>query len=75
MGRARGLEAVRQVKAMAGAPTVVAMALFALPAHVEAQGVTTSTLTGRVTDESGAPLSNVEVVITNTSTGEPSPTV
>ncbi|HEU5210785.1 MAG TPA: TonB-dependent receptor [Longimicrobiales bacterium] len=48
---------------------VVATALFALPASVEAQGVTTSTLTGRVTDESGAPLSNVEVVITNTSTG------
>lgn len=43
--------------------------LFAMPSSVEAQGVTTSTLTGRVTDESGAPLSNVEIVITNTSTG------
>ncbi|MGH7446817.1 MAG: TonB-dependent receptor [Longimicrobiales bacterium] len=34
-----------------------------------AQGVTTSTLTGRVTGQDGAPLANVQVVITNVSTG------
>ena len=37
--------------------------------HLNAQGVTTSTLTGRVTSQEGAPLNNVEVVITNVSTG------
>ena len=45
-------------------------ALFALvPTIAQGQGVTTSTLTGRVTDQNGAPLNNVEVVITNVATG------
>ncbi|HEX6306720.1 MAG TPA: TonB-dependent receptor [Longimicrobiales bacterium] len=45
-------------------------ALCALaPATAYAQGVTTSTLTGRVTNEGGASLANVEIVITNVSTG------
>ena len=45
-------------------------AFFALiPAAAQGQGLTTSTLTGRVTDDNGAPLNNVEIAITNTSTG------
>ena len=48
----------------------VVTALCAMtPARADAQGVTTSTLTGRVTGQDGVPLANVEVVITNVSTG------
>lgn len=49
---------------------VLGTALCALvPANVQAQGITTSTLTGRVTDQDGAPLGNVEIAITNVATG------
>lgn len=48
---------------------VVTALCAAMPTRADAQGVTTSTLTGRVTGEDGAPLANVEVVITNLSTG------
>lgn len=42
---------------------------FLAPRLAEAQGVTTSTLSGRVTDEGGMPLSDVQVVVTNPQTG------
>ncbi|MGQ0712572.1 MAG: TonB-dependent receptor [Gemmatimonadaceae bacterium] len=39
------------------------------PARAHAQGVTTSTLTGQVTDTAGTPLSDVQVSVSNASTG------
>ncbi|MDX1748251.1 MAG: carboxypeptidase-like regulatory domain-containing protein, partial [Halobacteriales archaeon] len=38
-------------------------------ADLSAQGVTTATVVGEVTDEEGTPLGGAEVVITNTATG------
>lgn len=43
--------------------------LFFAPAIALGQGVTTSVLTGRITDASGAPLADVQVIVTNPSTG------
>ncbi|MGH7477389.1 MAG: TonB-dependent receptor [Longimicrobiales bacterium] len=45
------------------------VSLLAGSSELHAQGVTTATLTGRVTDEAGAPLGSVEILITNVPTG------
>jgi hypothetical protein len=39
------------------------------PEAVLSQGVTTSAITGRVTDEIGQPISGIQIVVTNVSTG------
>ncbi len=56
---------VRSSRAMA----VAAVLSLFLAAAVEAQGVTTGAITGRVTDEQGQPLVDVEVQIVHRSTG------
>ena len=50
---------------------VAMLALIGLgtTANLSAQGVTTATVVGEVTDEEGTPLGGAEVVITNTATG------
>jgi outer membrane receptor for ferrienterochelin and colicin len=42
---------------------------FAAPDVAVSQGVTTSAITGRVTDELGQPLSGIQIVATNVATG------
>ena len=44
-------------------------ALFAGAATLSAQGVTTGAVAGQVTDESGQPLANVQIVVRNAATG------
>ena len=45
------------------------MALFAGAATLSSQGVTTGAVAGQVTDESGQPLANVQIVVRNAATG------
>jgi outer membrane receptor protein involved in Fe transport len=49
---------------------LAAVVLVALPGLARAQGVSSAAVTGRVTDEAGAPVAEVEVSLVNTSTGE-----
>src|SRR4029077_18240710 len=48
--------------------TAVALAAV-LPGRLTAQGLTTGALAGRVTDDAGQPLSAVQIVVRNRSTG------
>jgi outer membrane receptor protein involved in Fe transport len=48
---------------------LVTLAVVGSARPLEAQGVTTSALTGRVTDEAGQPIAGVGVTVTNTATG------
>src|SRR5688572_10240321 len=64
MNRKDSMKLVRNLQACA-----VAFAPGVLPHFVAAQGVTTGAMTGRVVDESGAPIVGAEVRLTNRATG------